>query len=104
MADNKDSQIRLDALLARERDEILRIAAHYGATDVRLFGSAARGESGDDSDVDFLVRMEPGRSVFDLAGLTVDLEALLGRPVDVMPDDGIYWLLRRQILKEAQPL
>lgn len=94
----------LEDLLTRERDEILRIAARYGATNVRLFGSAARGETDADSDVDFLVRMEPGRSVFDLAALIADLETLLGRPVDVVPDDGIYWLLRRRILKEAHPL
>jgi predicted nucleotidyltransferase len=97
-------QTELDALLASKRDEILRVAARYGATDVRLFGSAARGEAGDESDVDFLVRMEPGRSVFDLAALMDELKTLLGRPVDVVPDDNIYWLLRRRILKEAQPL
>ena len=94
----------LDNLLIRERDEILRIAAQHGATNVRVFGSVARGESKEDSDVDFLVRMEPGRSVFDLAALTVDLETLLGREVDVVPDDGIYRLLRKRILNEARPL
>ena len=91
-------------LLRRERDEILRIAAQHGATDVRVFGSAARGDSGQDSDVDFLVRMEAGRSIFDLATLVVELEALLDRRVDVVPEDSIYWLLRRRILNEAQPL
>jgi predicted nucleotidyltransferase len=96
--------MNLDELLTRERDEILRIAAHYGATNIRVFGSAARGEAEEDSDIDFLVELEPGRSIFDLAALTTDLEILLGRRVDVVPDDGIYWLLRRRILKEAQPL
>ncbi len=90
--------------LLDHRDEILRLAARYGATDVRVFGSVARGEARPDSDVDFLVRMEPGRSIFDLAALVAELEALLGRPVDVVPDDAIYWLLRRRILSEAQPL
>ena len=91
-------------LLEQNRDEILRLAARYGATDVRVFGSVARGEAHEGSDVDFLVRMEPGRSIFDLAALVAELETLLGRPVDVVPDDAIYWLLRRRILSEAQPL
>lgn len=91
-------------LLTDKRDEILRIAAQYGASNVRVFGSAVRGEAGNESDIDFLVRMEPGRSIFELAALIADLEMLLGRPVDVVPDDGIYRLLRRRILKEAQPL
>jgi len=92
-----------DDLLAH-REEILRLAAHYGATNVRVFGSVARGEAQPGSDVDLLVQMEPDRSLFDLAALVMELEALLGRPVDVMPDDAIYWLLRRRILSEAQPL
>jgi predicted nucleotidyltransferase len=94
----------LDDLLVREREGILRIAAQHGATNVRVFGSVARGEDEENSDVDFLVQMELGRSVFDLAALTMDLEELLSRRVDVVPDDGIYWLLRRRILNEAQPL
>ena len=91
-------------LLEQNRDEILRLAARYGATDVRVFGSVARGEAHEGRDVDFLVRMEPGRSIFDLAALVAELETLLGRRVDVVPDDAIYWLLRRRILSEAQPL
>lgn len=90
--------------LIDHRDEILRLAARYGATNVRVFGSVARGEAQAGSDIDLLVQMEPGRSLFDLAALVVELEALLGRPVDVVPDDAIYWLLRRRILSEAQPL
>ena len=91
-------------LLAQNRDEILRLAARYGATNVRVFGSVARGEAHEESDIDFLVRMEQGRSIFDLAALVAELETLLGRRVDVVPDDAIYWLLRRRILSEAQPL
>jgi predicted nucleotidyltransferase len=61
-------------LLEQNRDEILRLAARYGATDVRVFGSVARGEAHEGSDVDFLVRMEPGRSIFDLAALVAELK------------------------------
>ncbi|MBN1381308.1 MAG: nucleotidyltransferase family protein [Deltaproteobacteria bacterium] len=90
--------------IRRRRKEILLLASRHGATDVRLFGSAARGDAGPDSDVDFLVKMEDGRSLLDVSDLVADLQDLLGRKVDVVSEDGLYWLLRRRILKEAQPL
>ena len=71
---------------------------------MRIFGSVARGEAGPHSDVDFLVELDPDRSLLDHAALQVDLEALLGRKVDVVTEGAIYWLLRRRILKEARPL
>ncbi|PIP07149.1 MAG: nucleotidyltransferase, partial [Syntrophobacteraceae bacterium CG23_combo_of_CG06-09_8_20_14_all_50_8] len=71
---------------------------------VRIFGSAARGEAGPESDVDFLVKMEDGRSLLDLSALVADLQNILGRKVEVVSEDGLYWLLRRKILKEAMPL
>ena len=94
----------VEQLLIGKRQEILRIAAEHGAQNVRLFGSAARGEASDGSDVDFLVEMEPGRSLLDLAALRNDLMDLLGREVDVVTEDSLYWLLRRKILREARPL
>ena len=93
-----------DALLKTKRDEILRIAEKHGARNVRVFGSFARGEAGPESDIDFLVEMEPGRSLLDLGGLWADLTELLGRKVDIVTERSIYWLLRRRILKEARPL
>jgi len=71
---------------------------------VRLFGSVARGEAGEKSDIDLLVEFEPGRSLLDHAGLMVELEELLGRKVDVVSEQSLYWLIRRRILKEARPL
>ena len=68
----------LDALLKTHREEILAIARQHGASNVRVFGSVARGESGPDSDIDILVDLEPGRSLLDHAQLQIDLEALLG--------------------------
>ena len=91
-------------LLKVKLDEILRIAAKHGARNVRLFGSAVRGEATEDSDVDFLVEMEPGRSLLDVVELRNDLIDLLGREVDVVTESGLYWLLRRKILQEARPL
>jgi predicted nucleotidyltransferase len=94
----------IDGLLKAKRDEILRIAAKHGARNVRVFGSAARGEAGPTSDVDLLVEFEPGRSLLDHVALIQDLEDLLGRKVDVVTEKAVYWLLRRRILKEARPL
>jgi predicted nucleotidyltransferase len=94
----------LEELLKEKREAILRMAATRGAYNVRLFGSAARGETREDSDIDFLVEFEPGRSLLDHAALVLDLEELLGRKVDIVTEKGLYWLLRRRILKEARPL
>lgn len=91
-------------LLQEKRDEILRICAKYGARNVRVFGSTARGEAGAGSDIDLLVEFEPGRSLLDQAGLVAELEEFLGCKVDVVSEKGLYWLLRRRILKEARAL
>lgn len=93
-----------DELLRNKREEILRLAARRGARNVRVFGSVAGGQAGPDSDVDFLVELEPGRSLFDLGGLLMDLQDLLGRPVDVVTEKGLHWYIRDRILKEAVPL
>ena len=66
-----------------KRAAILAVAAKYGASNVRVFGSVARGEAGPNSDVDLLVDLEPGRTLFDLARLSLELEDLLGSTVDV---------------------
>ena len=94
----------VEQTLSGKREEILRIAAEPGARNVRLFGSAVRGEATDGSDLDFLVEMEPGRSLMDIVALRNDLIDLLGREVDVVTESGLYWLLRRKILREARSL
>ena len=94
----------VEQLVTKNRDAILRIAVQHGARNVRVFGSAARGEATETSDLDFLVEMEPERSLLDLAALRNDLMDLLGREVDVVTEDSLYWLLRRKILREARPL
>ena len=91
-------------LLQNERDEILRIAERYGARNVRVFGSIARGEAGPDSDVDFLLELEPGRSLLDIGGLLMDLQDLLGRHVDIVEPEGLHWYIRDEVLREAVPL
>jgi predicted nucleotidyltransferase len=84
-----------------KKDEILKLAHQYGANDIRIFGSVARGEADDQSDVDFLVSMEPGRSLFDMGGLLMDLESLLGRSVDVVTEKGLRDRIRERVLREA---
>lgn len=96
--------MRAEDLIAAKRDDILRVAAQHGASNVRVFGSAARGESTDESDIDLLVDLEPGRSLLDHSALLQDLQDLLGRKVDVLTERSLYWLLRRRILREARPL
>lgn len=93
-----------DELLKEKRDEILRVCARHGARNVRVFGSVARGEADEKSDLDLLVEFEPGSSLLDQAALVLELEQLLGRRVDVVSEGGLYWLLRRRILKEARVL
>ncbi len=94
----------VNELLRTRREEILRIAAKHGAHNVRVFGSVARGEADEASDVDFLVEMEPGRSLLDLGGLLIDLEGLLGRPVDVVTERGLKPRIRPRVLNEAVAL
>jgi len=94
----------IDSRIEANRREILRIAADHGARDVRVFGSAARGEAGPDSDVDFLVGVQPEHSPWFPAGLIVDLERLLGCDVDVVTEEALHWYIQDRVLTEAVPL
>ena len=87
--------------LSRLRERILAAAAANGAEHVRLFGSVARGEDTADSDVDFLVTLRPGRTLLDLARLELELEAILGRRVDVVTEDSLYEPIRATALRQA---
>ncbi|HZS79334.1 MAG TPA: nucleotidyltransferase family protein [Ktedonobacteraceae bacterium] len=93
-----------DELLQEKREDILRLASKRGAYNVRVFGSVARGEADDKSDIDLLVDLEPGRSLFDLGGLLMDLQELLGHNVDVVTERGLRERIRERVLKEAIPL
>ena len=90
----------MSALRAR-RDEILAVAAEHGASNVRVFGSVARGDDDDASDIDLLIDLEPGRSLFDLAGLHVDLQEKLGGRVDVVTVAGLGPRIRDEVLAQA---
>jgi len=94
----------IQELIADKREEILAIATKHGAYNIRIFGSVARGEARDDSDVDFLVEMGANRSSWFPVGLIQDLEDLLGRKVDVATEKTLHEMIRDRVLKEAVPL
>ncbi len=93
-----------EVLLKTHRKQILEAARRHGATDVRVFGSVARGEARPDSDIDFLVRLETGYSMLDLARLLRELHALLDCNVDIVTEAGLKPRIRPQVLREARKL
>jgi len=94
----------IEQTIGPHRQSILALCRKYGASNVRIFGSVARGTADSDSDVDFLVDLEPGRSLFDLGGLLTDLQNLLGRQVDVITPDTLRPRIRDGVLREAVAL
>jgi predicted nucleotidyltransferase len=96
--------MEIEKLLKSQKEQILAIAHKNGAYDVRVFGSVARGEARPDSDIDFLVKLEAGRSLLDLARLLRELQTLLGLSVDVVTEAGLRARIRPRVLKEARPL
>lgn len=90
--------------LRDQRDEILRVVEARGARRVRVFGSVARGDSSETSDVDFLVGLDEQRSLFDLGGLLMDLRELLGCDVDVTTEAGLRPRVAERVLADAVDL
>lgn len=103
LSHNRD-MVTLDTLRVERREEILRLAARRGARSLRVFGSVARNEANENSDLDLLVVWEPGRSLMDHAGLVQDLQDLLGVKVHVGTEKSLHWYVRGRILGEATPL
>ena len=93
--------MKMDEVVLPNRDKILQLAEQYGARRVRVFGSVARRQDDAGSDIDFLVDMEPGRSLFDLGGLLVDLEKLLNSKVYVVTERGLKDRIRDRVVHEA---
>ncbi len=90
--------------LQQHRADILNLAKRHGAKNVRIFGSLARGEGTEESDLDLLVTLGEGRSLLDLVGLKQDLEDLVHHPVDVVSERALSPYLRERVLSEAVPL
>ena len=91
----------IDDIIARKREDILRIARKHGVTRVRLFGSVARGDATADSDIDFLINVEGPTPPWFPGGLVADLENLLGHSVDVVEPDALRGSVRAGVLEEA---
>ena len=94
----------LQSLRQESRQRILDAAARHGASNVRVFGSVARGDNGDRSDLDLLVDLERGRSLMDLGGLLMDLRSELNMPIDVATEPMLRPEIRDRVLSEALPL
>ncbi|MEO1432507.1 MAG: nucleotidyltransferase family protein [Cyanobacteria bacterium J06632_19] len=94
----------IEELLMPYREEIIRIASQYGAYNIKVFGSVARGEATVDSDVDFLVEIEPKRTLLDQISLMQSLEELLQRKVDLAEPENLHASIQQRVLQEAVPL
>ncbi|MGB2862821.1 MAG: nucleotidyltransferase family protein [Sedimentisphaerales bacterium] len=96
--------MNIKELLYEKRDEIRDIAARHGAYNIRIFGSVVRGEAEPDSDIDFLIDVGPTTSSWFPAGLILDLQDVLGRPVEVVTEKALNPYIREHVLREAVPL
>ena len=95
--------VTLEHLRREKKADILRLAEMHGCRNVRVFGSVATGNNRPDSDVDFLVEFDRGKNLFDLIGLKLDLENLLGVSVDLVTPGSLRYV-RDRVLAEAVPL
>lgn len=91
-------------LLKEKREDMLRVATRHGSRNVRIFGSVVRGQADAESDIDILVDLEPGRTLFDLGGIWWELNELLPAKVDVVTEKGLKRRIKERVLREAVPL
>ena len=96
--------VTLGNLRHDKKAAILNLARLHGARAIRVYGSVARGQATEQSDLDLLVEWEPDRSLLDVIGLKQDLEDLLGVTVDIGSERGLHWFIREDVLREAVPL
>ena len=90
--------------LKQQRHKIIELARQYGVNNLRIFGSVARNEAKETSDIDFLVDMDVDRGLLAKIAFMQDLEKLLNKKIDVVTEKSLHWYIREQILKEAIPL
>ena len=96
--------MKLEELRGAAKEQILSLATSYGARNIRIFGSVARGDSSPSSDIDFLVDLDPDRTLMDLGGLLTGLQDILNAPVDVATERMLRPRVRDRVLREAVPL
>lgn len=94
-------QLSIPKEIENKRSEILEIAKEHGVVQIKIFGSTVNNKQTLQSDIDFLIEFEEGRSLFDLVSLKDDLEQLLDRPVDIATKDSIHIAFREKVLNEA---
>ncbi|MGK7939604.1 MAG: nucleotidyltransferase family protein [Crocosphaera sp.] len=90
--------------IQEKRQEIIKIATKYGASNIRIFGSVARGEATENSDIDFLMDIESGHSLLHRISLIQELEDLLKCKVDVAKPQQLHEIIKEQVLQESIPL
>ena len=95
---------RYDLIMSLNTELIKQIARRHGATNIRIFGSYLHGTQKDDSDIDLLIDLEPGRGLFDLVAMKRDLNKEVGQHVDVVTAGALSPYMREEILSEAKPL
>lgn len=100
----ENGNAKMHPLIERHRTEILALADRHGIRNVRVFGSMARGDAGDGSDVDLLVSLPPEKTGLALGALLMDVQELLNRRVEVLTEPGLHPAIRQRVLEEAQPL
>ena len=96
--------MKLEELRGAAKEQILSLATSYGARNIRIFGSVARGDSSPSSEIDFLVDLDPDRTLMDLGGLLTGLQDILNAPVDVATERMLRPRVRDRVLREAVPL
>ena len=104
VAGGASAQINMHAVIDQHRTRILAIAKRHGIREVRVFGSMARGDADDNSDVDLLVSLPPERTGLALGGLLMDVQELLHRRVEVVTERSLHPDVLDRVLNEAQPL
>lgn len=104
MADKAAHGLGIDDIIGEKRSQVIALAMRHGAADVRVFGSVARGEATPESDVDLLVSFPPDRSIFDLVGLWLEMQDLLGRDVSLITENTGDPQFMRVVRAEAVPL
>ena len=97
-------EMNVREILTERRSEVIAVAQRHGAARIRVIGSVARGAERPDSDIDFLVSWEPWTSLLDSAALTLELEKMLGRRIDIASDGWIRPELHESVYRDAQPL
>jgi len=90
--------------IRKYKNQIIAIGNQFGITNIKVFGSTVREESDQSSDVDLLVEVQSGRTLFDLGGFQMAIKDLINRDVDIVTDNGLRDRIKQTVLDEAVEL